>query len=116
MGNREAGKANLLNEAPRAKGEKMKRQSYTAVAERVVAATKELNAALQEAYDHPQVRVHMGPTTDGVLPIQYGCEITRITKHGVSPTRDDKDARLDFVWKLAAKANLKKKPKKRVRK
>lgn len=64
-----------------------KRRSYTQVAERVTAAVTELNAAIMEAFEHPQVRVHLGPA-DGIVsepPIQLGCEVTRVTKHAIAP-------------------------------
>ena len=61
-----------------------KRRPYKNVAERVIAAMTEWNAALAEAHEHPQVRVHIiYPTGSVAPPVQYGCEVTRITKHEV---------------------------------
>ena len=66
----------------------VKRKVYKDVAERVLAAVRELNAALVEASDHPQVRVHMHYPERPIVPTQYGCEVTRITKHEI-PVVDD---------------------------
>ena len=60
-----------------------RRRAYKDVAERVIAAMTEWNAALAEAHEHPQVRVHMKYSTSDTTPVQFGCEVTRITKHVV---------------------------------
>lgn len=60
-------------------------RTYDEVAERVLAAVHELNAALAEAYEHPEVRVHAGMFFEQ-MPAQVGCEVTRITKHKVTPS------------------------------
>ena len=66
-----------------------KRRTYKEIAERVTVAVTEVNAALVEAYEHPQVRVYMGPHSGSdAPPLQLGCEVTRVTKHKVIPERD----------------------------
>lgn len=60
-----------------------KRKPYKDVAERMLAAVRELNAAVVEAHEHPHVRVHMCYPKHETIPAQYGCEVTRITKHEV---------------------------------
>ncbi len=86
-----------------------KRKSYTDVAERVLAAVRELNAALAEAHEHPQVRVHMHYPQHETRPTQYGCEVTRITKHEVA-VEDDRAK--TFQWRARIIETPAKKPKK----
>ncbi len=74
-----------------------KRKPYKDVAERVLAAVQELNAALVEAHEHPQVRVHMQYPENPIRPpMRYGCEVTRITKHAVAA---EDDGTKMFQWR-----------------
>lgn len=83
------------------------RKLYKEVASRVLAAIDELNAAVREAYEHPQVRVHFGPHGED-LPCQLGCEVTRITGH----RRDPEAAGMTMAWKVYVARYDPKKPKK----
>lgn len=62
---------------------KQKRRLYKDVAQRMVSAVDELNAALREAAEHPQVRVYAGWVDINAHPFQMNCEVTRITGHVV---------------------------------
>ena len=79
-----------------------KRKPYTDVAERILAAVRELNAVLVEAHEHPQVRVHMRYPKQETFPAQYGCEVTRVTKHAIAPEGDEIK-----TWQLAYKVAMK---------
>jgi hypothetical protein len=84
-----------------------KRKPYSNVAERVLAAVRELNAALVEAYEHPQTRVHMRLPQQPIIPFQFGCEVTRVTKHAIVAEGDEiKAGQLAYkikAWQLAYK-------------
>ncbi len=78
-----------------------KHKLYKDVAARVLAAVRELNAALVEAHEHPQVRVHMRYPKHEMVPTQYGCEVTRVTGHAIAAEGDEiKSWRVGktFVW------------------
>lgn len=87
-----------------------KRKPYNDVAERVLAAVRELNAALKEAYEHPQTKVHLTVPVDAGR-IQFGCEVTRITKHAIAVEVGPVKAR-PFTYKITEKTDAPKKPKK----
>ena len=65
------------------------RRAYSDVAERVLAAVRELNAAMDEAYEHPQTKVHLSVPSPTTGRVQFGCEVTRITKHAVVVEGDE---------------------------
>ncbi len=87
-----------------------KRRIYKDVAERMLVAVRELNAALVEAHDHPQVRVHVTYPRLDTRPAQFGCEVTRITKHEIPPEGDEiKEWRM--AYKIAMNVDTPKKGK-----
>ena len=65
------------------------RRSYKDVAERVLAAVRELNAAMDEAYEHPQTKVHLSVPSPTTGRVQFGWEVRRITKHAVGWDGDE---------------------------
>lgn len=83
-----------------------KRKPYNDVAERVLAAVRELNGALGEAHEHPQTRVQIAQ--HGIGPLQFDCEVTRITKHTVAFS-DDEIKPWQFTHKIAEKTAAPKK-------
>lgn len=85
-----------------------KQNLYKDVAERILAAVRELNAALVEAHAHPQVRVHMRYPEHKTIPFQYGCEVTRVTKHAIA-AEGDEIKQWQMSYKVAMKADPSKK-------
>ena len=88
-----------------------KRRIYKDVAERVIVAVTELNAAFAEAAEHPQVRVHFKYPKSDTPPLQYGCEVTRITKH-VVPVVEEQNWQL--AYRIAEKTGAAKKRKRKI--
>ena len=84
------------------------RKSYKDVAERVLAAVRELNGALAEAHEHPQTRVHMSFPQHPTFPTQFGCEVTRITKHFI-PAEGHGIKAWELHYKVAEKPEAPKK-------
>ena len=100
-----------------------KRRSYTDVAKCILAAVRELNAVLVEAHEHPQVRVHMFYLDTkafvnaqvGVIAMQYGCQVTRITKHEIA-AKGDGIENWQVAFKMATDASKKSKRGKKAKK